>query len=250
MATRKFEQIASEIRSRVLSLRYGLEGGLPETRELATVFDCSINTVSTALVLLESQRLVVRRGHTFYVNPQYVVPMSDYLPLVTRRVPLGSGYYRNVGRVEVRVPPDNFQIKLNLHPQDTAVFRMQISGEIVDGTERPLQLTYRYHFCDLSIEQVAHMDDPLYHPLLHENEYAVTLHCVDEITPRMITSQEQELLALPANTPVIYLFETWYSSNRDKLLMAQEVILPPNETLVFSFSFENYPPDKKGNSHE
>lgn len=241
--TRKFEEVATEIRARILSLRYGTEGGLPETRELAKSFGCSINTVSLALVSLESQRIIEKRGHTYYVS-QHAVPMTGYLPLLMNRVPSGEGFYRTIGSVARVYPPEHIVRKLGMSNTESAVYRVQVSGEIADTHEKPLQLTYRYHF-GMTDDQLSRLQkDPYYHPLLAEKEHAGTLHSVDEITPRIVTESECLLLGLPVGTPVTHLFETIHSLD-NKLLIAQDVVLPPNETLIFSFSFVNRPSDKQ-----
>src|SRR5438105_2884766 len=110
--------------------------------------------------------------------------MTQYVPPVALRY-VRSGFCKNIGLVKRVTPPTHLAEKINLSPSELTVYRMQVSGELVEGNERPLQLTYRYYILPVSDEQIKQMEkDPSYDPMWGP-EQATELLSHDEITPRL-----------------------------------------------------------------
>jgi DNA-binding GntR family transcriptional regulator len=235
MAVGKHVGLATELEKDVLSGMYGWEGGLPSASELSQKWNMSLSTVKAALSLLEGKNLIEKRGVGYYVNRVSVI-MTQHVPPIYIRLHRG-GFYKNVGPVKRVSLPAHLAEKLQIAPQE-AVYRVQISGEFIDGTEKPLKISYRYHLLPISDENIQRMNsDPNYDPM---RDQAGELVSHDEATPRMATAGEQDLLQLPESAAVNYLFEV-IRNKENKLLMAQEVILHPRETLIFDFPFTNEP---------
>jgi DNA-binding GntR family transcriptional regulator len=152
-----------------------------------------------------------------------------------------EGYNKNIGPVKKVALPEHLAEKLNLSPSESALYRVQISGELVEGNEKPLQISYRYYLLPLSDEKIHRMqNDSTYDPLWNENDVPTDLISHDEVTPRLATEGERDFLDLPESTPVTNVFE----AIRDKdntLLMVQEIVLSPRTTLIFDFPFTNRP---------
>jgi DNA-binding GntR family transcriptional regulator len=238
MVATKHTEIANLLRKEILSGRYGTEGGLPSFSELAKRYGIATNTVTNALVSLTAQGILEKRGNSYYVN-QLPIVMTEYVPSIITRLPKSGGYYTNIGDVEKVFLPEHIAEKFKL-PAQIAIFRTQVSGEISNGDKKPLQISHRYHLIELSDEQIRHMqDDAEYDPLWNEEKYAVTLFSIDEVVPRLATEEERRTLNLPENTPVTYLFET--IKQDETIIMVQEVIISPRETLIFAFPFTNKP---------
>lgn len=238
MVATKHTEIANLLRKEILSGRYGTEGGLPSFSELAKRYGIAINTVTNALTSLTAQGLLEKRGNSYYVN-QLPVVMTEYVPSILTRLSKSNGYYTNIGDVEKVFLPEHIAEKFKI-PTQMSVFRTQVSGEILDGDKKPLQISHRYHLIELSDEQVQRMqDDAEYDPLWNEDKYAITLFSIDEVVPRLATEDERNALNLPENTPITYLFET--IKQDETIIMVQEVIVSPRETLIFAFPFDNRP---------
>ncbi len=263
MALGKHVALAIELEKDILAGKYGWEGGLPSTSELAQRWNMSINTVKNSLSLLEGKNLIEKRGIGYYVNriptvmTQYVPPHSRYqmeqplenrIPTVmTQYVPPAhirlhrEGYCKNLGPVKRVSLPEHLAEKLHFPQSEPVIYRVQISGEIAEGSERPLQVSYRYHFLPMSEEKVQRMqNDATYDPMWDETHAPADLVSHDEVTPRLATEGERDLLSLPESTPITSVFEA-IRDKSDDLLMAQEIVLSPRTTLIFDFPFTNRP---------
>lgn len=237
MTVSKHAALSAELEKDILSGKYGWEGGLPTTGELAQQWNMSVNTVKIALTVLETKNLIERRGAGYYVNRIPTV-MTQYVPPAhIRNQP--AGYCRNVGPVKRVMLPEHLAKKLDL-PETTAVYRVQISGELAEGAERPLQISYRYHLLPLSDEKVHQMEhNAVYDPMWAEPETATELFSHDEVTPRLATEGERDMLNLPETTPVNSVFEVIRDRQSNNILMLQELVLSPRTTLIFDFPFLN-----------
>lgn len=125
---------------------------------------------------------------------------------------------------------------------ESCVDRMQISGEVSEGTERPLQITHRYYILQLADEVLDRMQndatyDPIWDPSIVPSEL---LRSRDEVVARLATAEEQKLLAVSKRTAVTSIIES-ISDMEENLLMIQEVVLSPSTSLVFEYPFKNRP---------
>jgi len=239
MAVKKSTDVANQIRKEILAGRYGSEGGLPEIREIAKKSGVALNTVVAALSNLEGQGLIEKRGHSYYVNSISFV-MTQYVPPAHVRLHRG-GYCKNMGPIE-RVPlPEHLAEKLHSPQSELVVYRVQISGELIEGKEKPSQISYRYHLLPISDEKIQRMQaDATYDPMWGDTDIPAELVSHDEVTSRLATEEERNLLNLPETTPITNVFES-IRDKSDTLLMAQDIILSPRATLIFDFPFTNRP---------
>jgi DNA-binding GntR family transcriptional regulator len=239
MPVSKHTTLATELEKDILSGKYGWEGGLPTTSELAQTWNMSINTVKNALALLEGKDLIEKRGIAYYVNRVPTV-MTQYVPPAHSRYHR-PGYCKNIGPVKRIALPAHLAEKVNTSSSELTVYRMQVSGEVAEGNERPLQLSYRYHILPVSDEKIKQMENnAAYDPMWTEPEQGTELWSHDEITPRLATEGERDLLNLPESTPVTSVFEVIRDKD-NKLLMLQEIVLSSRTTLIFDFPFTNRP---------
>jgi DNA-binding GntR family transcriptional regulator len=239
MTVSKHAALAAELEKDILSGKYGWEGGLPTTSELAQQCNMSVNTVKIALTVLETKDLIEKRGAGYYVN-RVPTLMTQHVPPVNLRY-ARPGYCKNIGPVKRIAPPAHLAEKIDISPSELTVYRVQVSGELVEGNERPLQLSYRYHILPVSDEQIKQMEHtPTYDPMW-EPAQAVDLDSRDEVTPRLATEGERDLLNLPENTPINSIFEVIRDKKGGKALMMQELVLSPRTTLIFDFPFTNRP---------
>jgi DNA-binding GntR family transcriptional regulator len=235
MTVSKHSALAAELEKEIFSGRYGWEGGLPSVSDLAQKWNMSINTVKAALAVLEGKDIIEKRGIGYYVN-RVPTTMTQYLPPAHAR--LQNGYCENIGTVKRVSLPEHLAKKLDYKSSELAVYRMQVSGEANGTGKKPLQITYRYHLLTLSDEQMQRMEsEPTYDPMWKDAPIELFSH--DEVTPRLATESERDLLNLPETTPINTVIEAIREQASNNLLMAQEVILSPRTTLIFDFPFTN-----------
>lgn len=232
MAVGKHIQLADNLRKDIFSGKYGTEGGLPAASSLSTVYGMALNTVKSALFHLEGEGIIVKRGIGYYVN-SISITMTQYAP--PSHIRYTNGYTSNLNTIEKVLLPGHLANKLQtLQP---ANYRVQVSGEVVDGEQQPLQLSHRYYFLPISDENLQRMQaDATFDPMWADAPVDLVSH--DEITSRAATQEEIGHLNLTKASSVISLWEVI----RDKdgnLLLAQEITLSPRIALVFDFPFEN-----------
>lgn len=237
MTARKTPDIANRVRKDILAGRYGSEGGLPETRELAQRYEVAINTMVAALANLEGQRLIEKRGHSYYVN-EITFTMTQYVPPIHMRP---SQYSHNLGDVERIDMPAHIAEKLKLAPAPQVVYRGQVSGEITPAqVECPYMLSYHYFIMPLSNRELARMqDDAMYDEIKFANT-PEQMRCHDEITSRLLTAEEAQHLSVAPSTSANSVFVTMRALD-DTLLFVQEFVISPRVTLVYDYVFENKP---------
>lgn len=239
MAVGKHIALANDLEQEILKGTYGWEGGLPSANELAQRRNMSINTVKNALAILEGKDLIEKRGIGYYIN-RVPTTMTQHVPAANLRLSSRSGYSKNIGPVKRVTLPDHLAKKLKIEARQV-VYRMQVSGEMQDGNEKPLQISYRYYFLAIPDEKMQQMEnDTNYDPMWNDENTAGELLSHDEVSPRPATEGERDLLNLPESTPISNVFEA-ISDKGSTLLMAQEVILSPRTTLIFDFPFTNRP---------
>lgn len=237
---KKRDIVANKLRKDILAGKYGTEGGIPDEGELAKINNCARGTVTAALTLLEGEGLVVHRGRSYYVD-RLPVAMTQYVPPAHVRYVSRKNYVRTIGDVEQVVLPEYLAEKLATSPSTPVVSCTRVTGEVVSGKEKPIQLSVRYYFMPLSDEQIRRMQsDPNYDPAWDTSDM---LGSYDEVTSRPVTQEEQELLLLPASTSVLSLLEIIRDKGGNPY-MAHESALSPRAALIFHFSFENKPKEK------
>lgn len=238
MAVGKHVTLAAELEREILSGKYGREGGLPSISELAQNWSMSINTVKSAMALLEGKNLVEKRGIGYYVNRVDTV-MTQYVPPTYARLKQG-GYCENIGEAKRTQLPKHLADLFNLPQSQQTVYRLQVSGEAIDENKKPMQITHRYYIVSVDDETLQKMHNPNYDPMWDDPTYAGELISHDEVTPRMSTESECDLLNLPGATPITNVLEV-IKNEQGELLTVQEIILSPRTTLIFDFPFANKP---------
>jgi hypothetical protein len=78
--------------------------------------------------------------------------------------------------------------------------------------------------------------DSLYDPLWDDDDVPDKMHSHDEVTSRLATEGERDLLELPESSSVIHLFEVIRNTD-GTLFMAQDIVVSNRETLIFDFVY-------------
>jgi DNA-binding GntR family transcriptional regulator len=237
MVANKHSSLASELEKEILTGKYGWEGGLPTASELTQLWKMSINTVKNALSLLEGKGIIEKRGTAYYVN-RVPTTMTQYVPQAHVRIN-NKGYSKTI-KTEAHVKlPDHIAQKANVSDMEV-VYRLQLSGEMKEETEKPLQITHRYYLLPLTEEKINKIiADENYDPMWNDLETETNLLSHDEIAPRIATDKEAEQLDLPKSTPVNSVIEIIKDEESKNTLIVQELVLSPRSTLIFDYPFKN-----------
>lgn len=237
MAEQKYGPLAAELEKEIQSGKFGWEGGLPTVSDLAEKHNMSVNTIRQALSILEGKGLIEKKGAGYYVKriPYVMTETTPSIQEVTSR----GGYCTNIGTTRRVLLPAYLAERLKVKQDTQAVYRVQVSGQATDsGAERPIQVAYRYYFMSISDADLQRMQsDPYYDPFW-DNEDATPekMNSRDEISARLATEGERDLLELPEYSSVTHLFEVIHDTS-GVLFMAQDIVLSSRETLIFEFTY-------------
>ncbi len=240
MATvKKHVALANEIRRDILAGKYGTEGGLPGLDELARRSGLARNTVRSALLILEGERLVVERDRNYFVNTSSML-MTQYVhPLPVRMRAQGkAAFSENITVTTVQLP-DEIADLLHVNRGTVATFRFRVGNELLDsGEKKPFRLSKYYYLIPLNDEQVRQIEENADADLLVQ--YApILLQAHDEISSRLPTKEEASYLHIPESTPVTHVQITTKDTSGNVLLFQELTLL--GVTLAYDYSFENRP---------
>lgn len=238
MIEKKRDMLVALLRKNILSGKYGSEGGLPPESELVKETGFARQTVKTALLLLEGEKLITQRGHVYHVN-NLPITMTSYVAPANERYAKKEGFAKNVADVENgREIPRYLAECMRVPMARSSAFCVRVTGEVADGEKQPTQLSARYYFLPLTNEQIERMQsDASYDPAW---DLSGVLHSVDKVCARASTQEEAKLLELPSGTVILSLVESIRDDN-GQLVMVHESALVPRSELEFSYDFLNEP---------
>lgn len=255
------QHLKREIESGVYQTKGIITSIVPPHRQLAKQFDTTLDTITRAIANLQAQGLVLTSGRNIIVNPVKlsipgVTPSFDSFLVENDLTP----YFENVGEPEI-IEMDKEQARaFNLEPGTRVVRRLRLQGEIrhdkpqakekttKNGNGKGLIIWYRLAetMYDLKlIEQVggqAWIEEIKTNPrfnIIKEIEKKTgqkVTHASSELVPRFPNLQEQELLNISYQTPVIEHWRKCYSDD-GTLIMFNRIVLV---SYAFRFSFD-YP---------
>jgi DNA-binding GntR family transcriptional regulator len=239
MAVKKHIALANEIRKDILAGKYGTEGGLPGLDELARRSGLARNTVRSALIVLEGERLIIERDRGYFVNTSSMV-MTQYVPPLPLRMQAQgkTASSENIAITSVQLP-DEIADLLHLGRGTIATFRFRVGNEVLEsGEKKPFRLSKYYYLIPLNDEQVRQIEENADADLLVQ--YApLLLTAHDEISSRLPTKEEASYLHIPESTPVTHV-QIITKDTSGRILLFQELTLL-GVTLAYDYSFENRP---------
>lgn len=236
---KQYIALANSIRKDIMSGKYGTEGGIPAIEELVEKSKLSRATVYKALAILESERLIVSRNRTFYVNITSQ-DMTQYVPPLTVQMQNTGkiAFIENVTPIEIAPLPDEIADKLRMAHSTMSTFRFRVGGEIVEGQKKPAQLKRYWYLISLNEEQIRQLqDDPSTDLLVKYAPEDLQAH--DEISSRLATQEEMELLSLTDLTPVTQVHIVTRDALGNILLFQDLTFL--GVVLAYDYAFKNRP---------
>jgi GntR family transcriptional regulator len=223
-----YRRIVTELRQQILSADRAPGDRLPSESELAAIYRTSRPTVRRALAVLRGEGLIVTgQGSGTFVRPrpgiQICVTGSNYrlhralgLPGFNAQVlAQGQSPRQDITEVARIAAPADVAEKLDLDEGSSVIVRRRIF--LADGV--PIALTDSYYPVSLAagtkIEEPERLKGGV-HALIEDENGPIRRKIVrsdDDITARMPTPDEADLLRLPAGVPVFRVLRTIYDSN-------------------------------------
>lgn len=209
----KAELIAEALAERITAGEFGAAGWLPPLRDLARSYEAVERTVSSALAILAERDLVE------------IIPSRGTRVLrivhrntadITQQVGNWRGFHTAASRAGAQPYTDTYRIKdveaapdvagrLGIPVGSTVLERARVQGVIVDDMRQPIQVSTTWITGEVSARL----------PILREHntgpggmgsrmeEAGYVLSYEDVVTARLPTAQEQELLGIGPDRPVM-----------------------------------------------
>lgn len=194
----RHEQVAADIRARIMSGEFPPGSQLPSIPSLVTRYAAATATVQRALGALKAEGSIYSEvGKGVYVRrrPPLVVAASTYL------APAPSGYSYRLLDVSEVVPPSEIAGSLSLGEGEKAVLRHRL---LLHGGE-PVELSWSYYPSSLAagteLAERKKINGGAGRVLAELGLSQRTM--IDRVSTRMPTSDEVETLNLPPYVPVL-----------------------------------------------
>jgi GntR family transcriptional regulator len=201
------QQVAADLRARIMSGELPPGSKLPPVRELMDRYGAASATIRGAQDALKAEGfLASRAGLAVYVR--------ERLPLGIRMATYfepGRWSYQLI-RVEEARPPSEVAEALNLPPESTTVLRQRLTLH----DDEPVDLSWSYYPMDLVAgsaltgqRKIKGSAPAVLAALGHPQRYFT-----DRVSARLPTSEELEVLRLPVDVPVLRQFRVIHSDTR------------------------------------
>jgi len=240
----RHQQIAAEIRARVMSGELPPGARLPTTLELMSTYDVTNQTVQRTLsVLKEEGFLVGRAGVGVYVREESPIGIqaAAYLPPPdNRELP---GWATDAEQRGQQSAVRLLEVAEVRSPAEVAGLwgeRVSMRRQVLLLDEEPVELACVYHPLEIA------RGTPLTHRrrirdgtarVLTELGYP-PVESVDRVSTRLPTTGELELLDLPDNVPVLRTFRIVYTKNQQPVEI--QILVKGGNRYELSYRFPYY----------
>jgi hypothetical protein len=149
------------------------------------------------------------------------ITMTQYVPPIDKLS--GTGFVRNLAPIGVATLPDDLADAYKLVRGTSATYRYRIGGELVDGTEKPACLLKFYYLMQVTNDQIARLNADASLDIWPELS-PVQVRCHDELSARLATEEEANLLKISNTTPVIVI-QTVTTDGTNTLLIQESTFV-------------------------
>lgn len=178
-----YNQVAEDVKSRIMRSDFGPEGRLPNFKDLAESYQVSMSTIKKAMQILSDQNLISSRvGRGTFSNitgtgrtPTRNKPVTNNLGLLVRDIegPYFSGIYQGLAEsAKTHVKKLIVTVSVNDHHQEDSMYNM-----LIDQTEGLLVTTHHKSLYGITIfDKLLKMNFPFV--VLHD-VYDTPSFCFD-----------------------------------------------------------------------
>jgi GntR family transcriptional regulator len=235
----KVDTIADAFRQRILAGEYGTSGRLPSLRLLADEYGTTRETMNKVVQRLQAEGLLVSLGRAgvFVSKPRTRIPgITARFDLYLQEQGLAP-VEANIDEPAVVSAPSEVARVLGIAEGVPVVRRMRLQGTATT----PYRLAENFYPIDLAggsiLEQMQ--KDARFDVLLaiKEAHGKVIKHVHEDVIGRLPTSQEQELLKIVRNAPVLEVQRTNFAEDDDTTVMMFNRIIFVASHFVLSYDY-------------
>lgn len=224
--TTKIDTIADSFRQRVVDGEYGISGRLPSLRMLAEEYGTTHETMNKVVQLLQADGVLLSKGRAGV----FVSKPRTRIPGITARF---DAYLEERGLAPVEINID--APALVPAPAEVAkAFAIPIGSDVVRRIRKQGTKTEHYRITESfypvslaggSILEQMQQDvrlDVLLEIKKASGKIIEAVH--EEVVARLPTSQEQALLGIVRNTPILEVHRSNYTKDRKTVVMFSRII--------------------------
>ncbi|KAA9163215.1 GntR family transcriptional regulator [Amycolatopsis acidicola] len=204
----RHQQIAAELRARIMSGDLPAGTQLPSTARLVAEYDAANATIQRALTMLKNEGFLdshVGKGVYVRARQPFVIDAAAYIPPSP-----GAFQYRLLDVIDA-VPPADVAHELRLDPGAPAILRRRL----LLHQDQPVELSASYYPADIAAGTPLARSGKIRGgaPQVLADLGYPQRSFVDRNSTRPPTTEEIETLDLPGDTPIIRQLRIIYSDN-------------------------------------
>jgi DNA-binding GntR family transcriptional regulator len=235
----KVDVIADAFRQRILSGEYGTSGRLPSLRLLSEEYSTTRETMNKVVQRLQAEGLLVSQGRAgvFVNKPRTRIPgITARFDLYLQEQGL-TPRETNIDEPALVSAPSEVAKVFGIAEGAPVVRRMRLQGTATI----PYRLAENFYPVELAGGSILEqMRKDARFDVLHaikETYGKVIKHVHEDVIGRLPTSQEQELLKIVRNAPVLEVQRTNYAEDKDETVMMFNRIVFVASLFVLSYDY-------------
>jgi GntR family transcriptional regulator len=224
MTEEKVKALTEALRERIRRGDFGTDGRLPPITHLAKEYQMARNTIYQAILLLQSESMLIARGNSYYVNyPIMRIPGAPLFDKYLEKQGL-TPVVDNIIEPEIVIMPDEIATLFGADKGLHTVHRLRRHGAI----EIPYRLAENWYPADLAAQFLDAMTQNPNLNVLGEIRKAHGLawkNRHDDIIARLPTERETELLNITQTAPVIEVRRQWITQESRVVLFNITILI-------------------------
>ncbi len=230
----KIDSVADDLRQRVLNGDFGTSGRLPSLRMLAHELGVTHETVNKAFQRLQAEGLVISKGRAgvFVNKPRTRVPgITARFDLFLKEQGL-TPVETNIEAPGLVSVPLSVAKAMGVDEGGLVVHRIRRQGT----TSAPYRIAENFYPVDLAggqILEAMQKDERMDVLLAIKDAYGKVIKYVhEEVIGRLATTEEEGLLSIVRDSPVLEVFRTNYAEDHKKVIMYNRIVFVANFFLL------------------
>ena len=235
----KIEALTAVLREQIKRGEFGTKGRLPSVTQLAKIHEVARSTIYQALLLLQAEGLLISKDNSFYANP--IIQITTSPTPTFEQVLLKQGlqpFVYNIIDPEIIIMPDEIAAIFGQPTGLRVVHRYRVQGKI-DIPYRLSEYWYPEHLASKYLQKMK--DEPDFDTLESiKSDLNITKQMVhDDVTSRIPTKNESELLSITRTTPVQEVRRTNKAPDKSILMHHRIIFVGPYNMLSYDYELAN-----------
>ena len=242
----KFDIIISAFRQRIKDGEFGTAGRLPSLRMLAIQYGTTHETMNKVVQRLQAEGLLFSLGRAGVFINSHSTPVPGLTPRFDEHLRQKGlkPVEEDLERPAIVDVSSEIAQAFNLFDRKVAVRRFRRQGVDYGTTTLPHRIAENFYPIDLAggeiLEQMQH--DVHFDVLnaIREVHHKETRRVHDDVTARLPTPHEEEILSITGNTPVIDVLRTNYTEDEDGEVIMVSRTISVASYFVLSYDYKPY----------